>query len=138
MDINDLIISDDALAVIEQGAWVGDFSEAPGVEVKVLGLTSKGARKALESKQALLRMKGRGEALTSDQLATCMREVLGEVVLNDWRGLKNGGADVPFDRATAVQWMTSRNGERFADIVLRAAQRVDNRSGDFVEKATKN
>lgn len=138
MDIQDLILSDDALAVIESGAWVGDFPEAPGVEVQVIGLTSKSARKALEAKQALMRMKGRGEPLTSEQLATCMREVLGEVVLLGWRGLKNGGVDVEFDRATAVQWMTSRNGERFADIVLRASQRVDNRSSDFVEKATKN
>lgn len=138
MDIQELILSDAALSVIEDGAWVGDFPEAPGVRVKVIGLTSKVARKAVESKQAALRKKGRGEPLTTEQLAQTMREVLGEFVLQGWEGLTQGEAVVRFDRALAKQWMTSRNGEKFANMVLRASQRVDEQSHEFVEKATKN
>lgn len=138
MDINDLVLTDEALGVIDSGAWVGDLLEAPGLELKVCGLRSKDARRALEQKQAQARAKNRGKPLSDEQLAVCMRETLAEVVLKDWRGLSSGGEPVEYSREQAAKWLTSRNGERFAALVLQAAQQIDDQANSFVEAATKN
>ena len=138
MDINDLILSDEALAVIDNGTWVGDFPEAPGLELLVTGMNSKEARKALMDKQAYVRQKQRGRPLTDEQLAKLTKEVLHEVVLKGWRGLKSGGKDVPYDPKLAEEWITSRNGEKFTNLVLQAAQRVSEEANDMLEEVKKN
>lgn len=138
MDINDLVLPDEALAVIDSGTWVGDFDEAPGVSFLVLGMQSKDAKESLESKQAAIRAKNRGKALSNKQTEMCVREVLAEVVLKDWSGFKDGGKELKFDRALAKKWMMSRNGERLVGLVLQAAQQVDGHARDFVEEAAKN
>src|SRR5690625_4483828 len=109
MDINDILVSDDALAVIDQGTWVDMSDEAPGLELKVCGLRSESARKAIKDKQTVIRKKNRGKELTEDQNASVMKEVLHEVVLKDWRGLKSDGEPLDYDAALAKQWITSRN-----------------------------
>lgn len=138
MDISKLITSDDQLKVIDEGVWVGDFADAPELELKVVGLRSNAARKATDEKHAKMRKRNRGKALTSEQLVQCTKEVLHEVVLKDWRGIKDGGKPVPYDRALAKQWIESRNGEVFTDLVLEAAQYLDRESSEFVEEVTKN
>lgn len=138
MDINKLILSDEALHVIDTGTWVGDFDEAPGVELLVLGMQSKDARKALEQKQAKVRASNRGKPLSEAQIAQCVRETLAEVVLKDWRGLKDGGKELPYDQKLAKKWLLSRNGEPFTKLVLQAAQQVDSHASEFVEAVTKN
>lgn len=138
MDINDLILSDKALEVIDNGTWVGDFPEAPGLELLVTGMNSKEARKMLMEKQQLLRTKNRNRQLTDDQLANITKEVLYEVVLKGWRGLKSGGKDVPYDPKLAKDWITSRNGEKFTNLVLEAARRVSEEANDMIEDVKKN
>lgn len=138
MDIKDLVLSDEALNVIDKGTWVGDLDGAPGVELLVCGIGSKDAQKALSQKQAALRLKNRGKPLNEEQLAKAMRETLAEAVLKGWRGLKSDGKDLAFSPELAVEFITSRNGERFAGLVLLAAQRVDADASLFVEEATKN
>lgn len=137
MDINDLIVSDDALKVIDEGTWVGDFDGAPGLELLVTGLTSKPARDFVQKRQQVLRGKNRGKPLTDEQLATISKDVLVEVVLKDWRGLKSNGQELKYSKDLAKQWINSRNGERFTSYVLDAAQRVDAEAADFVEEVTK-
>ncbi|WP_394065424.1 hypothetical protein [Alcaligenes sp. WGS1538] len=138
MDIKDLVLSDEALSVIDSGTWVGDLDGAPGVELLVCGIGSKDAQKTLNQKQAAMRLKNRGKPLNDEQLAKAMRETLAEVVLKGWRGLKDGGKDLPYSQELATKFITSRNGERFAGLVLQAAQRVDADASSFVEEATKN
>lgn len=138
MDINELILSDAAVDAIESGAWVGDLPGAPGVEVKVLGTSSKAYRKALEAKLESLRKKLKGKPLSQEQVTNAVRLVFGEVGLIDWRGLTKDGAELAFDRDLAKQWLTSRNGEAFADIVAQASQRLDADANAYVEEATKN
>ncbi|MCJ7461864.1 hypothetical protein, partial [Streptococcus suis] len=67
-----------------------------------------------------------------------MNEILAEQVLKDWEGIEDAGQPVPYDQALATKWITSRNGEKFASIVLRAAQMVDADANAFVEEAGKN
>lgn len=138
MDINSLLTSDEELKVIDDGTWVGDFADAPGLSLYVVGLTSKEARKAMEAKQAKLRLKNRGKPLTSDQLAQCTRETLYEVVLKDWSGLMSDGKEVKYDKALAKKWIESRNGEKFTNLVLEASQILDREAGEFVKEVTKN
>ncbi|GHC52344.1 hypothetical protein GCM10010096_25520 [Alcaligenes pakistanensis] len=138
MDINELVLTDEALNVIDSGTWVGDLDGAPGVEFLVCGIGSKDAQKALTQKQAALRLKNRGKPLNEEQLSKAMRETLAEVVLKGWRGLKDGGKDLPYTPELATKFITSRNGERFAGMVLLAAQRVDADANLYVEELAKN
>lgn len=137
MDINDILVSDEALSVIDNGAWVSP-DDAPGLELKVTGLQSKEAQALMQSKQAVQRGKNRGKPLTTDQLAKITKEVLYESVLQDWRGLKADGMDLPYSRDLAKQWINSRNGERFTGMVLECAQKVDAEASDFFEEVVKN
>lgn len=138
MDIKNLVLSDEALSIIDNGTWVGGLPGVDGVELLVCGMEAKEAREAMNTAQAQARMENEGKPLTNEQLAACTRSVLADVVLKGWRGLTSGGAPVEYSKSTAKQWLTSRNGERFAGLTLVAAQRVDMLANDFAEAAKKN
>ena len=138
MDINQLILTDDAVNAIESGAWVGNLPGAPGVEVKVLGTTSAAYRKAIGAKMEAARKASKGAPLAQEQVTQMVREVFADVALIDWRGLEKDGKPFAFDREVARQWLTSRNGELFADLVATAAQRLDADANSYVETVTKN
>lgn len=138
MDIKDLLTSDEALAVIDQGTWVDVSDEAPGVELLVVGLRSEQARKELRNRQTVVRKKNRGRELSDTQHSDIMKEVLVDVVLRDWRGLKSDGEPIKYSKDLAKQWIMSRGGERFTEIVIAAAQRLDAEAESFVEEVSKN
>lgn len=138
MDINDLVLSDEALAVVDAGTWVDMSDEAPGVELFVTGLRSAEARKAIRQKQAFARKKNRGKELSDEQHSEIMKEVLHEVVLKDWRGFKSDGEDLPYDSKLARGFLMDRGGERFAELVISAAQRLDAEASDYAEEVVKN
>lgn len=136
MDINDLILSDEALNIIDNGTWV-EVDELPGVEFLVTGLKSEKAQKAMKQTQAEMRMKNRGKELSDKQLADCTRAILWSVVLKDWKGLTSNGKPLPYSVKQAKEWITSRNGEKLAELVLGCAQKVDAQASDFVEEVAK-
>lgn len=138
MDINDIILSDKALDLVDNGTWIGDLDELPGVELYVTGLQSDSAQKLMRSKQAAQRAKNRNKPLTDDQQTAIVREVLGEVVLNDWRGFTSNGKPLEFDRETVRKWLMLRNGEKLATAVLVAAQRVDQQAAELAKELSKN
>lgn len=138
MDISNLILSDEQLNVIDNGTWVGGFEEAPNVEFYVLGFTSEPVRKAIEAKQAALRKVNRNRPLTNAQLERITQETLAEVVLKDWRGLKDNGEEVKYDKELATKWLTSRNGAAFAELVLQASRIVDADTAEFVKGVKKS
>lgn len=138
MDINDIILTDEALKVIDEGTWVSDISGLPGVELLITGLRGQDAQKNLAKKQTELRMKNKGKPLSDEQLAQAMRETLAENVLKGWKGFTSGGKAVDYSPELARKWLLSRNGEKFAGIVLAAAQRVDDQANDFVGEVVKN
>lgn len=137
-DISKLVRSDEAISAIDNGVWVGDFEGFPGLEFKVLGMTSEAAKKSMNEAKAEARLANSGEPLTEEQLSKVTTKVLASTVLKDWRGLSDGDEPVKFTRNLAQQWLTSRNGEQLALLVLRAAYQVDARAEDFVEKTAKN
>lgn len=137
-DIGSLILTDDAVNVIDNGVWVGDFKGYPGVSFKVRGLGSDIAKKRMADEKAKARIGNEGEVLSEEQLAKVTAKVLADAVLLDWKGLTDGGKEVKYTKALADKWLNSRNGEKLAMLVLRAAYRVDAEPNAFVEKATKN
>lgn len=138
-DINNLIQSAAELEVIDGGAWVGDLDDAPGVELKVRGLKSVEARKAMEACLAGFRAKNKGKPITEQQYAEAMRTTLADAVLLDWRGLSADGKALKFDAALARAWLTTRQGEKgFQPLVMAAAQRLDDQSAEFAKAVTKN
>ncbi len=136
MDINDIILSDAALEVIDNGEWV-EVDEAPGVELLVTGMQADGVRKAMKSLQAKARAQSRGKALTEEQYSNITKEVLIEHVLKGWRGLKQNGEDLPYSKDLARKFIMSRGGERFTMMILEAAQRLDENANSFVEQVGK-
>lgn len=138
MDIKNLVLSQAAVDVIDNGTWVTDLPGADGVSLFVTGMESEAAKAAMITAQADARMKNKGDPLTPKQHSDCTRKVLADVVLKDWKGLTDNGKEIPYDKTLAYEWITSRRGERFAGLVLIAAQRVDAMAGEFAEKAAKN
>lgn len=136
MDINDIVLNEKALAVVDNGEWI-EADNAPGVEFLVTGMESAEARKLIKSKQAAMRMKSKGKPLTDDQYSRITKEVLIESVLKGWRGLKDGGKDLPYSQEKAREFILSRGGERFTMMVLQAAQTLDNNANAYVEDVTK-
>lgn len=138
MDINDLILSDSALDVIDNGTWIGDLEGAPGVELLVTGMKSKPARDAMNKAMEVARLKKRNRPLTEKDLEPITKEILYEIILKDWRGLKANGQELKYSKEQAKKWITSRNGEKFTALVLEAAQRVDSEANDLIEEVKKN
>ena len=138
MDIKNLVLSDEAVNIIDNGTWVDNLPGAEGVSLFVTGMESEAAKAAMISAQADARMKNNGEPLTALQHSDATRKVLAEVVLKDWKGVTDNGKEIAYDKQLAKKWITIRNGERFAGLVLIAAQRVDAMAGEFAEKVAKN
>lgn len=138
MDIKNFILTDAGVNAIDNGVWVGNLPNFEDAELLVTGTGSKEARDLLDSKRMAMRVKSEGKPITNEQAARIMREVLAEVVLKDWRGITSDGKEVPYSKELATKWLTSRHGETFADIVLTAAQRVDNEANKLAEETVKN
>lgn len=138
MDINDLVLSEKALAVIDKGEWIEAGDEAPDLEFLVTGLQAEASRKLMKQKTAAMRKKNRGKELSVEQYSTITKEVLVEESLKDWRGLTSDGKELPYSQDLARKFIMSRGGEKFTGMVLQAAQRLDDEANDFVEGVTKN
>lgn len=138
MEISKLVLSDAVIDAIDNGAWVDEIPSFDGIKLKVRGMNSEPVRKAMEAKQAEQRKKNKGEPLTPEQHKKITQEVLGEVVIQDWAGFTESEVPIAFDKKLAAKWISSRNGEKLASIVLWAAAQVDENAEKFVEKASKN
>lgn len=137
MDLDDILVTDDEINIVDAGAWVAP-DNAGELELFVCGMGSKEVRKAAQAKQAAMRAKNRGKELTDEQNHKNGEELLYEVVLKDWRGLKQNGKDVPYSKEKAKELITSRNYKRFAEFVFECASKIDADAKAFVDSATKN
>lgn len=137
MDISKFVLSDDAIGVIDNGAWVDDLPGAEGVRLLVTGLArNEAAQKAIRTAIESARLSGK--TITDDIRASAVRVVMADHVLKGWEGFTQDGKELKYDPSLAKKWLTSRNGEALAELVLAAASRVDNNSASFVEGVTKN
>jgi len=138
MDIKNLVVSNQALEAIDNGAWVDNIDNDPEFCMRVRGLRSDVVRKAREAKEAKKRASKRGKELTDEEKTVIFKEVLIEVVLLEWKGLDDEGTAVPYSQELAREWIMSRNGENFTTLVVGAAQSLDANPEEFIEAAAKN
>lgn len=137
MDINAFVISEEGQDLINSGTWVGDFDEAPGVRLKVKGLRSDDVEKHRKKLEAEILTKNRNKPLSDEQNAKMMLNVLADVVLQDWDGFTDKGEPLLYDKDLAKKWITSKQGDKFAMLVLTAAKRLDDEANELVESLKK-
>ena len=139
MDISQLVHSDEALGVIDNGTWVGeDVHKFPGLRLKVRGLQSEAVVQCIAKKQAAARALNKGETLSPEQAKQIHKEALAEEALLDWDGFTNNGEPVPYSKEQAINWITKRNGDKLANVVHFCAMKVDEDAEAFVKAAEKN
>lgn len=138
MDINQLVHSEAAMDIIDNGTWVGDIAGFEGVRLKVCGTQSEHAQKFLQEKQAKMRAKLKGEPLQAEHHDQITKEVFSEVLLKDWEGFTNNGEPLPYSKELAAEWINSRRGKKFFNIVAYCVQKVDENAEAFVQAVEKN
>lgn len=138
MDIKKLVLSDEALNVVDNGAWVGELPDAEGVELLVRALSSDAVQGEILKNQIAMRVQNDGKPLSSDQLASSTRKALADVGLLGWRGLTDNGQEISYSNELASQWLNSRNGKKLANLVLTAAMRIDEDASAYVGQVAKN
>lgn len=140
MDINEILLSEKAIAEIDDGVWIEDLPEAPGIRLKVRGWSSEKVQSLKSFKERRASRKDRdvsGNLAHAAQIRI-IREVVAEAILLDWDGLTEGGKPVPYSKELARKWLTSRTGDKFLGMVSDAATQVDNRLEDVAEELEKN
>lgn len=138
MDIKNLVLTDEAMSVIESGAWVRNLPGAPGLGLFVTGTGAKAFQKAMMDKHGEFRRENKGEPVTDEQHTEATRHAMAHVGLKDWDGITDDGKPVPYTKEQAIQWLTSKNGERLMGLSIIAAQRIDADAQSFVETIAKN
>lgn len=137
MDIED-IKKDSSL--IEAGTWVDRIPNMGDLRLRVRGMGSKQAINHRSSLERAVDKKGRSRD-GSLKLSVSMDiaiQVLLNVCLLEWDGLKQKGKPVEYSKELAALWLTDPNYRNFADAVAWAAGVVDRGSADSEEELTGN
>lgn len=141
MELNAIKRDVDALALIDDGAWVSDIPELGGVRLKVRGLQSKVVASTYARKERAAPKEDRerdGKTLTRDASLRISREVLHEAILLDWDGFTDGGKPVKYSAQLAAGLCTDPQYKAFADGVAWAAGVVDAGNADKTEEIAGN
>jgi len=140
MDINEILLNEETIAKIDDGVWIDDIAEAPGLRLKVRGWSSEKvqALKSFKERRASRKERDVSGNLVHTAQIRIVREVVAEVVLLDWEGLTDAGQPIPYSKEMARKWLTSRAGDKFLGIVSEAATQADNLLEDAAEELENN
>ncbi|WP_442596297.1 hypothetical protein ACSBPU_05565 [Parapusillimonas sp. JC17] len=140
MDINEILIPEQAIESVEDGHWIDDIIGAPTLKLKVRGLSSRKVQNYRDNKFRRVARKDRDAQgnIKAEVLSQITRDTLVEVVLLDWDGIKENGKPVPYSKDLARKWLTSRNGDRLVGFVTDAALQVDDLQNETTEELEKN
>lgn len=139
MEISNLVLTSAGLNAFDSGAWVGSIPDGGDIRLKVLPLAHPEVQKSINAKLEALRATSVGGApLTAEQIGSVVNAAVGETALLDWEGLTANGQPLPFDRAKAIEWTTTREGMKFADLAFRAAKMLSDNANAYVEVVEKN
>ena len=138
MEISNLVYTPDAMQLIEEGTWIGDLKGAPGVELLVVGMSSDAVKKARKQKLEALRVRLRNAEPTDEQAERVGHELMYEVVLKGWKGLKQNGEDLEYTPELAKQFITDKGGEAFRALILQAANQLDAQASMLAEDLKKS
>lgn len=140
MDINEILIPQSAVSAIEDGVWIDDIIGAPGLKLRVRGLSSRKVQNYRDTRYRRVPRKDKDAQgnLKAEAVAQITRDTLVEMVLLDWDGIKQNGQAVPYSKELARKWLTDRTGDRFVGFVTDAALQVDDMQNDSAEELEKN
>lgn len=140
MEIREILIPEKAIESVEDGHWVDDIIGAPGLRLKVRGLSSRKVQAYRDNRLRRVPRKDRDALgnVKAETLAQITREVLADVVLLDWDGIKDNGQPVPYSKDLARKWLLDRSGDRFVGLVTDAALQVDDLQNQTEEDLEKN
>lgn len=137
MKLSDLKVN---VAAIEQGAWVDDIPELPGLRLKVRGFGNADDRRIQDIEyQRLprnLRVRGNVPSATTDIIMT--KRLLGAILI-DWDGL-TGDDDkpLPYSKETAETLLTDKAYMPLRNAVIWAASVVADETKTEQEADLKN
>lgn len=139
MDITEILIPEKAVEAVEDGVWIDDIIGAPGLKLKVRGLSSRKVQNYRDNKLRRVPRKDRDAHgnVKAEAMAQITRDTLVEVVLLDWN-IKQDGKPVPFSKDTARKWIMDRTGDRLVGFVTDAALQVDDLQNETTEELEKN
>ena len=138
MEISNLVYTPDAMQLINDGTWVGDLKGAPGVELLVVGMSSEAVRKARKQKTEALRLRLRNAEPSDEQLERVGHELMYEVVLKGWKGLKQNGEELEYTQELAKKFITDAGGEAFRSLIVQAASQLDAQASYLAEDLKKS
>lgn len=123
MKLSDLKVN---AARAEQGAWVDDIPELPGIRLKVRGFGNSDDRRVqtreLETIPRHKRQRGRASDADQDRI---MNARLKEAILVDWEGLTDeAGAPLPMTPELVDQLLTDPDFAKFRFALIWAASIV--------------
>lgn len=116
---------------IEQGAWVSDLPNLPGISVKVRGYGNSDYRRLLTKLRAGMSAEESNDPFQQEQLDA---RLLYETILIDWHGID----DMPFSAENAETLLSDPDMAVFRMGVNYAASVVARDGQIIVEEAAKN
>jgi hypothetical protein len=124
---------------VEDGEWVDDLPEFPGVRFKVRGMQSMAYNSAHAKRVRAIPIHKRKKDGAPDELDAyeALGDALADAVLLDWDGIDKDGKPLKYDAELARTWLTDLDFAHFNTAVMQAAQRVDMAARN-PEQAAKN
>lgn len=128
------------IQAIEQGRWVELGADFPGVEIEVVGLTSKAAKRYHEQME---RTAPRADRLANGQLTPdakdrILRTVVTQKCVRDWKGLASGGKLLPFSVEKLSYFMNEPQARRLAAAIINAIVDLEGRKLEAQEEVKGN
>lgn len=127
-------------ATIEAGQWVGEIPGMGDLRLKVRGSGSAVYTATLSrlSRAVERSERNRDGSLKTEAATRVMGTAMHQAILLDWSGITDNGKSVPYDSATALEWLTSPDYRPFLDAVVFAASVVENGRAQTEEDLEKN
>jgi hypothetical protein len=125
----------------EEGAWVKDPPEWPGLELKVRGAGNRDWSRLQQKLESAVPRKRKvdGIFLDPEDRLRIQRILLRDTALLDWRGIEDdAGNPEPFTKEAANKYLTEPRYEPFVYAVMWAANTVAEQRQDEIEDDVKN
>jgi hypothetical protein len=111
--------------VIDGKQWEKDLPDMGDLELFVAPWENAAYNRALDKQVRALPANLRPDgAVEPAAFYRCVGIAMSRAILFDWRNLKVGGAEQPFDRKFAEQILTDQKYKPFRDAVVAASRRV--------------
>lgn len=127
-------------AAAAEGRWIDGIPHAPGLRLRVRGLSSPKAVACRRKKERGVEKKDRerGGGFKPETERRITREVLHEAILLEWDGLKDRGEPIPYTEEVAAKLLLDPDFDEFAGAVTWAASIVDVDTEEVAEEQKGN